>query len=70
MALTSNALSFAWSRWNLLSGYDKLIMQFRERVPGCAEGAQQVILITPERTAVLECTEASQTFSAQGKIGD
>ena len=22
--------SFAWSRWNLLSGYDKLIMQFRQ----------------------------------------
>ncbi len=63
MALTSNALGFAWSRWNLLSGYDKLIMQFREKAPGHKEGPQQVVLITPQKTSVLECTEASQTFS-------
>ena len=29
MALTANALCFSWSRWNLLSGYEKLIMQFK-----------------------------------------
>ena len=27
IALTANSLNFTWSRWNLLSGYDKLIMQ-------------------------------------------
>ena len=27
MSLTANSLNFTWSRWNLLSGYDKLIMQ-------------------------------------------
>ena len=32
MALTANALNYSWSRWNLLSGYDKLIMQYREKV--------------------------------------
>ena len=42
MALTANALSFSWSRWNLLSGYDKLIMQFREKVPGHQESPLQV----------------------------
>lgn len=63
MALTANALSYSWSRWNLLSGYDKLIMQFREKLPGSQEGPLQVVLITPEKTSVLECTEASQTFS-------
>ncbi len=42
MALTANALSFSWSRWNLLSGYNKLIMQFREKVPGHPESALQV----------------------------
>ncbi len=45
MALTANALSYAWSRWNLLSGYDKLIMQFREKVPGLPEGPQQVFYL-------------------------
>ena len=44
-------------------GYDKLIMQYREKVPGHGETGQQVVLITPEKTSVLECTEASQTFS-------
>ena len=34
MALTANSLNFTWSRWNLLSGYDKLIMQYREKLPG------------------------------------
>lgn len=66
MALTANALNFSWSRWNLLSGYKRLIMQFREKLPGQpqpAEPTYQVLLITPEKTSVLECTEASQTFS-------
>ena len=67
------------SRWNLLSGYEKLIMQFKEKVPGHLfiytistllylqvpggqETGQKVMLVTPERTSVLECTESSQTF--------
>ena len=29
MALVANSLNFTWSRWNLLSGYDKLVMQYR-----------------------------------------
>jgi hypothetical protein len=37
MALVANSLNFTWSRWNLLSGYDKLIMQYRERLPGAPE---------------------------------
>ena len=63
MSLTANAISYSWSRWNLLSGYEKLIMQFKEKVPGIPESGQKVMLVTPERTSVLECTEASQTFS-------
>jgi hypothetical protein len=38
---------------------------FREKVPGEAETAQKVLLVTPELTSVLECTESSQTFSDQ-----
>ena len=63
MALTANSLNYTWSRWNLLSGYDKLIMQYREKLPGAPDVTHQVMLITPESTCVLECTEASQTFS-------
>ena len=37
-------------------------MQFKEKVPGGQETGQKVMLVTPERTSVLECTEASQTF--------
>ena len=70
MALTANALNFSWSRWNLLSGYKKLIMQYREKVPDSGkETPHQVLLITPEKTSVLECTEASQTFSDKGIEG-
>ena len=33
-------------------------MQFKEKVPGAPETGQKVMFITPERTSVLECTEA------------
>ena len=69
MSLTANAISYSWSRWNLLSGYEKLIMQFKEKVPGAPETGQKVMLITPERSSVLECTEASQTFSDTPEAG-
>ena len=32
-------------------------------MPGEPETAQKVLLVTPELTSVLECTESSQTFS-------
>ena len=51
-----------------MSGYEKLIMQFKEKVPGGQETSQKVMLVTPERTSVLECTEASQTFRYSYKI--
>lgn len=45
-------------------------MQYREKVPGSGhETPHQVLLITPEKTSVLECTEASQTFSDQAIPG-
>jgi len=46
MALVANSLNFTWSRWNLLSGYDKLIMQFRERLPGAPEINHQVSMLS------------------------
>ena len=45
MALTANSLNFTWSRWNLLSGYDKLIMQYREKLPGAPGEKLAVFLI-------------------------
>ena len=44
MALTANSLNFTWSRWNLLSGYDKLIMQYREKLPG-APGKKLAVFV-------------------------
>ena len=38
-------------------------------MPGETETAQRVMLVTPERTSVLECTEASQTFSDTPETG-
>ena len=36
---------------------------YREKLPGSADVSHQVMLITPDNTSVLECTEASQTFN-------
>ena len=35
----------------------------REKVPGAKETSQKVMLVTPDCTSILECTEASQTFN-------
>ena len=35
----------------------------REKLPGSPDVSHQVMLVTPDNTSVLECTEASQTFS-------
>ena len=45
-------------------------MQFKEKVPGGQETGQKVMLVTPERTSVLECTEASQTFRQKKTIAN
>ena len=38
-------------------------------MPGSPDVAHQVMLITPDNTSVLECTEASQTFSDKSLEG-
>jgi hypothetical protein len=43
--------------------YNIVILICREKIPGEPETAQKVLLVTPELTSVLECTESSQTFS-------
>ena len=46
-----------------LSRQNETFFYYREKLPGSADVSHQVMLITPDNTSVLECTEASQTFN-------
>ncbi|XP_053652417.1 dynein axonemal intermediate chain 7-like [Cherax quadricarinatus] len=65
MALVAPALHFAWSRWNLLAGKTKLVFQMKTKILSAddTQVGQPLVLVTPQRTAVLECSEISQSFS-------
>ncbi|XP_066969371.1 dynein axonemal intermediate chain 7-like [Macrobrachium rosenbergii] len=65
MALVAPAINFAWSRWNLLAGQNKLVFQMKTKklVSDESQVGQPLVLVTPQRTCVLECTEISQAFS-------
>ncbi|XP_037792261.1 axonemal 84 kDa protein-like [Penaeus monodon] len=65
MALVAPAVHFAWSRWNLLAGKTKLVFQMKTKklVTDESQVGQPLVLVTPQRTCVLECTEISQSFS-------
>ncbi|XP_047487265.1 dynein axonemal intermediate chain 7 homolog [Penaeus chinensis] len=62
MALVAPAVHFAWSRWNLLAGKTKLVFQMKTKKL-LTDESQPLVLVTPQRTCVLECTEISQSFS-------
>ncbi|XP_071538177.1 dynein axonemal intermediate chain 7-like [Panulirus ornatus] len=65
MALVAPAVHFAWSRWNLLAGQNKLVFQMKTKKLAADESqvGQPLVLVTPQQTCVLECTEISQSFS-------
>ncbi|XP_042209640.1 dynein axonemal intermediate chain 7-like [Homarus americanus] len=65
MALVAPAVHFAWSRWNLLAGLTKLVFQMKTKKisPDDTQVGQPLVLVTPQKTCVLECTEISQAFS-------
>ncbi|XP_064116681.1 LOW QUALITY PROTEIN: dynein axonemal intermediate chain 7 homolog [Macrobrachium nipponense] len=65
MALVAPAINFAWSRWNLLAGQNKLVFQMKTKklISDESQVGQPLVLVTPQRTCVLECTEISQAFS-------
>ncbi|XP_068243751.1 dynein axonemal intermediate chain 7-like [Palaemon carinicauda] len=67
MAFVAPAINFAWSRWNLLAGQNKLVFQMKTKklVSDESTVGQPLVLVTPQRTCVLECTEISQAFSTK-----
>ncbi|XP_075210339.1 dynein axonemal intermediate chain 7-like [Lycorma delicatula] len=69
MALLSTTYNFSWSRWNLLAGQKKIVMQIREFLDRKRLPNYSMLLVTPQRTIVVDCTEVSQAFSEQGIQG-
>ncbi|XP_063841391.1 dynein axonemal intermediate chain 7 homolog isoform X2 [Scylla paramamosain] len=65
LALVAPALHFAWSRWNLLAGETKLVFQMKTKKLSAddTQVGQPLVLVTPQKTSILECTEISQAFS-------
>ncbi|XP_076047226.1 dynein axonemal intermediate chain 7 homolog [Oratosquilla oratoria] len=69
MSLVGPTMQLAWSRWNLLAGPNKLVFQMKKMLSESNQGSQELVLVTPQRTVVLECTEVSQSFSAEPRQG-
>ena len=67
MALTANSLNFTWSRWNLLSGYDKLIMQYREKLPGAPGKKLAVFVIEIPMGYFLKSNDICFSYRKNGK---
>ncbi|XP_069178268.1 dynein axonemal intermediate chain 7 homolog isoform X2 [Procambarus clarkii] len=65
MALVAPTVHFAWSRWNLLAGTTKLVFQMKTKKLAAddTQMGQPLVLVTPQKTSVLQCTEISQAFS-------
>ncbi|XP_050725906.1 dynein axonemal intermediate chain 7 homolog [Eriocheir sinensis] len=65
LAFVAPALHFAWSRWNLLAGQTKLVFQMKTKKLSAddTQTGQPLVLVTPQKTSILECTEISQAFS-------
>ncbi|GLV37041.1 uncharacterized protein CBL_02127 [Carabus blaptoides fortunei] len=68
MAQCAMYYNFSWSRWNLLAGRRRVVMQIREwsaservKLPNYS-----MLMVTPLRALLVDCTEVSQTFTEQG----
>ncbi|XP_022190549.1 dynein intermediate chain CFAP94, axonemal [Nilaparvata lugens] len=69
MALLSTSYNFSWSRWNLLAGPDNIVMQMREFIDRKRLPNYNMLLVTPQRALLVECTEVSQAFNNRGTDG-
>ncbi|XP_021923830.1 axonemal 84 kDa protein-like isoform X3 [Zootermopsis nevadensis] len=65
MALLSTSHSFSWSRWNLLAGRRNLVLQMREFLEKKRQQDYSLLLVTPQKACIVECTEMSQSFSEE-----
>lgn len=70
IAQLSDCFNFAWSRWNLLAGRRKIVLQMREYKPNRPKQPQHTtLLVTPLKAIYVNCTEVSQVFSEEGIEG-
>ncbi|XP_075155602.1 uncharacterized protein LOC142228963 [Haematobia irritans] len=66
LALSHN---FSWSRWNLLAGSRTAVLLIRELIEGKKVPNHSTLLVTPLKTAIIECTEVSASFNSTGIAG-
>lgn len=69
MAILGTTYNFSWSRWNLLAGQRSIVMQIREFLDRKRLPNYSMLLITPYRSLLVDCTEVSQAFSEKGIEG-
>lgn len=70
MAQMSGVFNFAWSRWNLLAGRRRVVMQMREfRPQKVKQAAHAMVMVTPLKALYVDCTEVSQVFNEEGIEG-
>lgn len=70
MAQLSNSFNFAWSRWNLLAGRRRIVMQMREYKLNKPKQVQHsTLMVTPLKALYVDCTEVSQVFNEEGVEG-
>ncbi|KAI9590175.1 hypothetical protein GQX74_008343, partial [Glossina fuscipes] len=66
LALSHN---FSWSRWNLLAGSRTAVLLMRELIEGKKMPNHSTLLVTPLKTAIIDCTEVSASFNSLGIPG-
>uniref|UniRef100_A0A1I8M1A6 CASC1 C-terminal domain-containing protein n=1 Tax=Musca domestica TaxID=7370 RepID=A0A1I8M1A6_MUSDO len=66
LALSHN---FSWSRWNLLAGSRTAVLLIRELIEGKKVPNHSTLLVTPLKTAIIDCTEVSASFNSLGITG-
>ncbi|XP_036232258.2 uncharacterized protein [Bactrocera oleae] len=61
--------NFSWSRWNLLAGSRTIVLLMRELIEGKKVPYHSTLLVTPLKTAIIDCTEVSPSFNSAGIAG-
>lgn len=69
MSLLCTTYNFSWSRWNLLAGRNNMVMQVREFLDRKKLPNYSMLLVTPLKAIIVDCTEVSQAFTQQGVEG-
>ncbi|XP_059490926.1 dynein axonemal intermediate chain 7-like [Neocloeon triangulifer] len=72
MAFAAKSHCFAWSRWNLLAGMSKMVLQMKEinvEDKKKSQAEYEMLLVTSQRSSVVQCTEVSQSFSDEPAPG-